>query len=249
MPRGRRPATTINCTHCGRDGHSSNICPRDDYSSDLPSLTCSQCVRTVGTARGGDNTNQIYVGIQPCSLHSTLTSQPPSAAPTALSTALAPTAPAPPAAAPPAAAPAAAPVPHAAAPAPPATAPIPPATAAVAPAPAPLPFRTNRTNRMFSFADIDSKYRLVVSLVLGGATINDALEVAGIKRRTFRRWRVIAEARLLDEPGLNTLVGRTLNASMGDCELHSKTILNRSTSRVKLEELFRAGACLKPLKK
>ena len=106
---------TINCTHCGRDGHSSNICPRDDYSSDLPSLTCSQCVRTVVTARGGDNTNQIYVGIQPCSLHSTLTSQPPSAAPTALSTALAPTAPAP---APPAAAPApaAAPVPHAAAP-------------------------------------------------------------------------------------------------------------------------------------
>ena len=174
---------------------------------------------------------------------STLTSQPPSAAPTALSTALAP-APAPPAAAP---APAAAPVPHAAAPVPPATAPIPPATAAVAPAH--LPFRTNRTNRMFSFADIDSKYRLVVSLVLGGATINDALEVAGIKRRTFRRWRVIAEARLLDEPGLNTLVGRTLNASMGDCELHSKTILNRSTSRVKLEELFRAGACLKPLKK
>ena len=119
MPRGRRPAT-INCTHCGRDGHSSNICPRDDYSPDLPSLTCSQCVRTVGTARGGDNTNQIYVGIQPCSLHSTLTSQPPSAAPTALSTALAPTAPAPPAAAP-----AAAPVPHAAAPVPPATAPIP----------------------------------------------------------------------------------------------------------------------------
>ena len=173
---------------------------------------------------------------------STLTSQPPSAAPTALSTALAPTAPAP-------APPAAAPVPHAAAPVPPATAPIPPATAAVAPAPAPLPFRTNRTNRMFSFADIDSKYRLVVSLVLGGPTINDALEVAGIKRRTFRRWRVIAEARLLDEPGLNTLVGRTLNASMGDCELHSKTILNRSTSRVKLEELFRAGACLKPLKK
>ena len=172
-----------------------------------PSLTCSQCVRTVVTARGGDNTNQIYVGIQPCSLHSTLTSQPPSAAP------------------------------------------IPPATAAVAPAPAPLPFRTNRTNRMFSFADIDSKYRLVVSLVLVGATINDALEVAGIKWRTFRRWRVIAEARLLDEPGLNTLVGRTLNASMGDCELHSKTILIRSTSRVKLEELFRAGACLKPLKK
>ena len=182
MPRGRRPAT-INCTHCGRDGHSSNICPRDDYSSDLPSLTCSQCVRTVVTARGGDNTNQIYVGIQPCSLHSTLTSQPPSAAPTALSTALAP------APAPPAAAPAAAPVPHAAAPVPPATAPIPPATAAVAPAPAPLPFRTNRTNRMFSFADIDSKYRLVVSLVLGGATINDALEVAGIKRRTLESHR------------------------------------------------------------
>ena len=213
--------------HIIRNGHSSNICPRDDYSSNLPSLTCSQCVRTVVTARGGDNTNQIYVGIQPCSLHSTLTSQPPSAAQTALSTALAPTAPAP---APPAAAPApaAAPVPHAAATVPPATAPIPRATAAVAPAPAPLPFRTNRTNRMFSFADIDSKYRLVVSLVLGGATINDALEVAGIKRRTFRRWRVIAEARLLDEPGLNTLVGRTLNASMGDCELHSKTILNRS---------------------
>ena len=95
------------------------------------------------------------------------------------------------------------------------------------------------------------RHRLQVpaSGVLGGATINDALEVAGIKRRTFRRWRVIAEARLLDEPGLNTLVGRTLNASMGDCELHSKTILNRSTSRVKLEELFRAGACLKPLKK
>ena len=125
------------------------------------------------------------------------------------------------------------------------SAPIPPATAAVAPAPAPLPFRTNRTNRMFSFADIDSKYRLVVSLVLGGATINDALEVAGIKRRTFRR-----------SPSRRTWIEHScwtnpqcLHGAMGDCELHSKTILNISTSRVKLEELFRAGACLKPLKK
>ena len=237
-----RLATAVACPHCGRVGHSSNLCPRDDYSPDLPALTCSQCVRTVTTATGGDTTNEIYVGIQPCVQHSTLTTQPPSSAPSSLSTALAAAVPPTPPAPVPAANPAPTADPVAAAPAP---QPIPPQQQ-----PAPTqPLLPTRRNRTYNFSDIDAKYRQVVSLVNGGATSDDALEVAGIKRRTFRRWRAVAEARLLDEAGFLSLVNRISNATLQDCESQSKTILQRAVSRQKLEDLFRAGACLKPLRK
>ena len=76
MPRGR-PGRQTSCLHCGRRGHVSNVCPRDDYSGGIPALelACTSCVRRVITAVN-DNTYQIYCAIDPCSLHSTLTAQP-----------------------------------------------------------------------------------------------------------------------------------------------------------------------------
>ena len=62
--------------HCGRRGHVSNICLRDDYSKDIPALSCSSCVRHVITAVS-DSQFEIYCGIDPCALHSTLRAQPP----------------------------------------------------------------------------------------------------------------------------------------------------------------------------
>ena len=234
-PRRRgRPAATPTCSHCGRPGHTSNICPRDDYSPDLALLTCNQCIRQVVTATGGDTNFEVYCGIQPCNQHSTLTAQPPSTAPSALATALAAST-APPAAAPPQ--PAAAPPPPAAAPSQPAAVP-----------PRPLPQNSGRSNRSYCFQEIDEKYRQVVSLVNGGATLTDAMEVVGLKRRTFRRWRLVAEARLLDEPGFLNLVNRISRATLQDCETQSKTILQRASSHNRMEELFRAGVCFKYLR-
>ena len=80
--RGRRLAAAVACPHCGRVGHSSNLCPRDDYSPDIPALTCSQCVRRVTTATGGDTNFEIYIGVDPCAQHATLTAQPPTQAAT-----------------------------------------------------------------------------------------------------------------------------------------------------------------------
>ena len=74
----------------GRVGHSSNLCPRDDYSPDIPALTCSQCVRRVTTATGGDTNFEIYIGVDPCAQHATHTAQPPTqAAPSSFSQAVA----------------------------------------------------------------------------------------------------------------------------------------------------------------
>ena len=83
----------------------------------------------------------------------------------------------------------------------------------------------------------DEKYRQVVALVNGGATLNDAKEVVGLKRSTFRRWRLVA--------GLLNLVNRISRATLQDCETQSKTILQRASSHNRMEELLRAGVCLK----
>ena len=85
-----RTTTSPSCQHCGRTGHTANICPRDDYSPDVPALTCTQCVRRVVTATGGISQFQMVCTIDPCAAHSTLSAQPPTqAAPSALSSAMA----------------------------------------------------------------------------------------------------------------------------------------------------------------
>ena len=77
----------------------------------------------------------------------------------------------------------------------------------------------------------------------------DALDTINVKGRTFRRWRIVAEARLVDEQAFNTLVGRIQNPTLDDCVAQGKTILQRSSSHAKLNSLFLAGACLKPMPK
>ena len=56
-----------------------------------------------------------------------------------------------------------------------------------------------RTNRSQCFTEIDRKYRQVVAFTNSGLTVGDALEAVNLKKRTFRRWRIVAEARLIDE--------------------------------------------------
>ena len=75
-----RTTTSPSCQHCGRTGHTANICPRDDYSPDVPALTCTQCVRSVTTATGGISQFQMVCTIDPCAAHSTLSAQPPTQA-------------------------------------------------------------------------------------------------------------------------------------------------------------------------
>ena len=53
-------------------------------------MTCTNCVRRVTSATGGDANFQIYIGIDPCAQHATLTAQPPTqAAPSVFSQAVA----------------------------------------------------------------------------------------------------------------------------------------------------------------
>ena len=71
------PTPAPKCDHCGSTGHISSICSRRTYSPDLPSLTCTACIRTVRSAyREDPDYLQIIVHIDPCSLHSTPTIRP-----------------------------------------------------------------------------------------------------------------------------------------------------------------------------
>ena len=115
---------------------------------------------------------------------------------------------------------------------------------------APQPtFQTRRNNRSFSLPDIEARYVRVTSLVNGGASLSDTLEVTGFPRRTFRRWRIVAEARLVDERGFNTLVSRIQNSTLEDCVTQGETILQRASSLSRLEALFLSGCCLKPIRR
>ena len=86
--RNLRRTAANSCLHCGRRGHTTNICLRDDYSPDVPALSCTACLRRVITA-AGDTQFQMYCGIDPCPQHSTLTAQSPShSSPSAMAQAL-----------------------------------------------------------------------------------------------------------------------------------------------------------------
>ena len=266
MVRGNRARTrnAVSCLHCGRAGHTAYLCPRDDYSPDIPALSCNQCARRVITATG-DNQFQMYCGIDPCPQHSTLTAQPPSqSTPSAMSTAMAslpgPSTGSTPAGPPPPysqhANPSGSnpPPPNAAGPSQPTNpagattsnpaGPSQPPNAVQVADPA-----SRRNNRSYSFPDINCRYGHLTSLVLGGTSMADALDTINVKGRTFRRWRIVAEARLVDEQAFNTLVGRIQNPTLDDCVAQGKTILQRSSSHAKLNSLFLAGACLKPMPK
>ena len=263
--RNLRRTAANSCLHCGRRGHTTNICLRNDYSPDVPALSCTACLRRVITA-AGDTQFQMYCGIDPCPQHSTLTAQSPShSSPSAMAQALSSlTAPgsstntppnAPGTSQPPSATgSSSAPPPYTAAAGPtqPPNPAGPPQSSNPGPAAptAPQPtFQTRRNNRSFSLPDIDGRYVHVTSLVNGGASLSDALEVTGVPRITFRKWRIVAEARLVDERGFNTLVSRVQNATLEDCVTQGKTILQRASSLPRLEAQFLSGCCLKPIRR
>ena len=87
-----RLTTSFPCQHCGRPGYTANIYPSDDYSPDVPALSCTQCVRNVETATGGINQFQMVYTIDhdPRAAYSTFSARPPTqTAPSALSSAMA----------------------------------------------------------------------------------------------------------------------------------------------------------------
>ena len=54
---------------------------------------------------------------------------------------------------------------------------------------------------------------------------------------------------MVDETDFKALVERLQSPTLDDCVTQAKTILQRSSSQTKLNSLFLAGACLRPLKK
>ena len=234
-PRRARPAPPT-CTHCGRRGHTSNICTRDDYSPDAPSLGCTTCVRDVSAARSDDTTYKIYVAIIPCPQHDTMVANPPVTAQlTPLQLAMR-------------AAPRPGPSQQAAPSAPPTSAPTlvqPPPLPA--PTPGVLPAGP-QSGRSYSLERIDSVYRGVVENVNQGKTHEEAFTILQTKRRTFRAYRNIAEARLVDMLAFERLIAAHVNPTLSDCDTEAKKILQRTTSKTKLRDLHLAGAALKPAK-
>ena len=104
------------------------------------------------------------------------------------------------------------------------------------------------TSRSYSLATIDIKYNQLVSLVNNGTSLEDAYTMTNVKRRTFRRYRTVAEVRLVDELSFNNIMRQVDSPTLEDCETKGNQILQR-TSKGKLNELFLAGVCLKPLRK
>ena len=200
----------------GRTGHTANICPRDDYSPDVPALTCTQCVRRVVTATGGISQFQMVCSIDPCAAHSTLSAQPPTqAAPSALSSAMASLAGATPSQPP-------APL-NPTQPQPPPLGPNPTNPPTVPnPGPSSSAPPGRNTTRSYSLATIDRKYNQIVSLVNGGTSLEEAYTMTNVKRRTFRRYRTVAEARLVDELSFSNLIRQVENPTLEDCETKGK---------------------------
>ena len=277
MPRTRRRAapTPPKCDHCGRRGHVSNICPRDDYNPDLPALNCSSCVRHVISAVG-DSQFEMYCGIDPCILHSTLTAQPPShTTPSAMAVAMASlssqTAGASGSSSQAAGASgsslSAAGASGSSSQAAGASGSSSQADGASgsssqadgasgsssqadgASGSSSTQLAARRNNRSYSFTDILSRYSQLTALVNGGSSLADALVVVNVKDRTFRRWRDVAEALLVDETDFMAMVERRLSPTLEDCVALARTVLQRSSSQTKLTSLFLAGACLRPMKK
>ena len=54
---------------------------------------------------------------------------------------------------------------------------------------------------------------------------------------------------MVDETDLKDLVESLQSPTLDDCVTQAKTILQRSSSQTKLNSLFLAGACLRPMKK
>ena len=116
----------------------------------------------------------------------------------------------------------------------------PPVTAPVNAAPASDPVNppapaAGRTNWSYCFTEIDRKEAFTNS----GLAVGHAFEAVNLKRRTFRSWKIVAEARLVDEQAFNTFLTRFQNSTLEDCCLQGgKTILERSSSRQKLIDFF-----------
>jgi len=103
-----------------------------------------------------------------------------------------------------------------------------------------------QTPLALAILDIDTRYSQVVALVNGGASIKDALEVVGVPRRTFRRWRPVAEARLVDTRSLDKLTAKIQKPTLQNVEAMAKLVLSRASSSRRLLALFLSEMCLKP---
>ena len=213
-PRQRgRPAATPPCCHCGRSGQTSNICPRDDYSPDLALLTCNQCIRQEVTATGGDTNFELRSLLRYLTMQPTFYADSPASLYCSHRTSNCSGC----------------------------------SSCSQCTAIPNLPLHLS--NQLLPLPNLqpsllhrfDEKYRQVVALVNGGATLNDAKEVVGLKRSTFRRWRLVA--------GFLNLVNMISRATLQHCETQSKTILQRGSSHNRMEELFRAGVCLRPIRR
>ena len=120
-----------------------------------------------------------------------------------------------------------------------------PRAAAPGPAAAPRPAaaaRPIRTNRSFNLQLIDAQYQDVVDLVNAGSTIVNALEQLGLKMRSFRRYRTIAEARLVDLTAFERILERG-EPTLEDLVTEGKRILRQNRARLFI--LFGQGRCLR----
>ena len=204
--RGTRltpPVPPPSCDHCGTPGHVSAICPRTSYREDLPSLTCSACIRTVRSSFNDDpDDQQIVVHIDPCSSHSTPSIRPNRPSP---------------------------PITHRR----PGTTsrPLlpPPPTVPVQPPPPPL----RRTRRIFSLDGTIAEYDTVVQLVNSGLNKSAALERIYVSRSQFSRKRCIAEVAKVDLPGVQHALLQLREVTLPNIYTFSTEICNRNLATLR----------------
>ena len=93
---------------------------------------------------------------------------------------------------------------------------------------------------------IDGVYREVARSVHEGNSQEDAFQLLNVKRRTFRTYRPIAEARLLDITAFKRLLSTHLNPTLHDANSEARKILQRAANKSKLRDLYLAGVILRP---
>ena len=96
---------------------------------------------------------------------------------------------------------------------------------------------------------IDGVYKEVARSVHEGNSQSqeDAFQLLNvIKRRTFRTYRPIAEARLLDITAFKRLLSTHLNPTLHDANSEARKILQRAANKSKLRDLYLAGVILRP---
>ena len=84
-----------------------------------------------------------------------------------------------------------------------------------------------------SIAPVSRQYR-------ASKTHEEAFALVQTKWRTFRTYRKVAEARLVDLLAFERLVVAHLNPTLSNCDAEAKKTLQRTTSKAKLKDLHLA---------